>query len=223
MYGQGTVPPQPRPEQPWAAIGLRVFFTVLPVVTLGAFGWASLLRLALLRRQALDWALFVAAAVIGTGGFVFFGFSHDDNDWQANVGVTCILPCMFIIPVYFLIMDIQRTSRAHRMAAAVAAGYPHPNSHPHLYGPGSATGHIPGAAGLPPYGYGAGAATGQIPGLAAVHPLPQQHPAAPQLQHHHLPQPPTAAPGTPPAGPRIHQVRAELDELSDYLRKEEGR
>ena len=28
---------------------------------------------------------------------------------------------------------------------------------------------------------------------------------------------------TPPSGPRIHQVRAELDELSDFLRKEEGR
>jgi hypothetical protein len=54
---------------------------------------------------------------------------------------------------------------------------------------------IPGA---PPYGYGRPG-----PGAPAV-------PADPM-------------PPAPPAAPRLDQVRAELDELSDFLRKEEGR
>jgi hypothetical protein len=45
---------------------------------------------------------------------------------------------------------------------------------------------------------------------------PPQTPQTPQIGQ--LPHPS----GTP-APPRINQVRAELDELSDFLRKEEGR
>ncbi|MBK3648045.1 hypothetical protein JHN46_46610 [Streptomyces sp. MBT33] len=39
-----------------------------------------------------------------------------------------------------------------------------------------------------------------------------------------MPQPPATAPAPPqrPAPARIDQVRAELDELSDYLRKHPG-
>ncbi len=41
------------------------------------------------------------------------------------------------------------------------------------------------------------------------------YPQAPPLQD-------TPPPAAPPAPVRIHQVRAELDELSDYLRKQQG-
>ncbi|MFD0393694.1 hypothetical protein ACFQ3Z_19900 [Streptomyces nogalater] len=34
--------------------------------------------------------------------------------------------------------------------------------------------------------------------------------------------PPVAPPPQPPAPARIEQVRAELDELSDYLRRQDG-
>ncbi|MFE4528252.1 hypothetical protein ACFRMO_27970 [Streptomyces anulatus] len=60
---------------------------------------------------------------------------------------------------------------------------------------------------------------------ATAHPTPlpyQQHPAQ---QHHQQPQPNPYTVQTPPPTPtpapqRLDQVRAELDELSDYLRKE---
>ncbi|MFD5211441.1 hypothetical protein ACFWNF_31440 [Streptomyces anulatus] len=60
---------------------------------------------------------------------------------------------------------------------------------------------------------------------APAHPTPlpyQQHPAQ---QHHQQPQPNPYTVQTPPPTPtpapqRLDQVRAELDELSDYLRKE---
>ncbi|MER5616486.1 hypothetical protein [Streptomyces sp. NPDC002215] len=66
--------------------------------------------------------------------------------------------------------------------------------------------------------------------------LPPQPPAAPQLQPQPQPQLPPQPQPSPrpqpnpapqpqpqPGSQRIDQVRAELDELSDYLRKEEGR
>lgn len=64
------------------------------------------------------------------------------------------------------------------------------------------------------------------PYTAPAHPAPlpyQQHPA--QQQQHQHPQPNPYTVQTPPPTPtpaprRLDQVRAELDELSDYLRKE---
>ncbi|MBK6033595.1 hypothetical protein JHN57_34750, partial [Streptomyces sp. MBT59] len=55
----------------------------------------------------------------------------------------------------------------------------------------------------------------------APHQQPQQH--QPQPQQHQQPNPytaPTTPPTPTPAPRRLDQVRAELDELSDYLRKE---
>ncbi|HEY5835391.1 hypothetical protein [Streptomyces sp.] len=60
---------------------------------------------------------------------------------------------------------------------------------------------------------------GPIPGTAPG-PIPGA-PRIPGTPPYGYGQQPTAP--VPPAGPRIHQVRAELDELSDFLRKEEGR
>lgn len=110
---------------------------------------------------------------------------------------------MCATPVYFLIMDFLWADTAARRARAVPPVPPmQPNPYASGVMPGQVPGRItgaPGVPGRPPYGYG-------------------QQPRPPQA----APPVPSAAP-TPPAGPRIHQVRAELDELSDFLRKEEGR
>jgi hypothetical protein len=73
-------------------------------------------------------------------------------------------------------------------------------------------GHLP--PGPPATGYG--------------HPHPT-YPYAPapaptyQVRPHHTPAAPPSVPVTPPPQPaRIDQVRAELDELSDYLRRHDG-
>ncbi|MFQ6854442.1 hypothetical protein AAIB46_26590 [Streptomyces sp. 35M1] len=64
---------------------------------------------------------------------------------------------------------------------------------------------------------------------APAHPAPplpyqQQHPAQHHQPQQHQPPNPYTAPATPPtpkpAPQRLDQVRAELDELSDYLRQE---
>ncbi|MGC5412434.1 hypothetical protein ACPXCX_53610, partial [Streptomyces sp. DT225] len=106
--------------------------------------------------------------------------------------------------VYYLVADVRFYARL----TGKAAGFPHA-------GPGYAyVTTVP----TPPYGQ---------PQPYPPHPG-QQHPSR---QHPYplpltrCPQPEDARPAPQhPAPPqRIDQVRAELDELSDYLRKEEGR
>ncbi|MFF6793033.1 DUF3824 domain-containing protein [Streptomyces filamentosus] len=84
--------------------------------------------------------------------------------------------------------------RHHRAAA------PGPYLPPHTHAP------------VPAYGY-----PPVNPATAAT--LPSGNPYAAQVPPPH---PYDSAP-TPPPSPRIDQVRAELDELSDLLRKEEGK
>jgi hypothetical protein len=201
MYGPGIAPPQPRPAGRAAVIWLRVLFTALPVLSLGFLAWGSLLRLAVVRRNPLDWALMVIDIVAIIIGYTLVGLAHDNTDsWQSNAGTLTVLVCMFGSPAYFLVMDIRR-KETRPAGYAMPTGYP-PNPYSTGYGP------MPGP--MP-----AGPAHGGIPRSAPVQsqtPMPGRPPVSAQ----------TPGPARPPA-PRINQVRAELDELSDYLRKEEGR
>jgi len=205
MYGPGQAMPPPKRTSPAVVITLRVLFTVLPIVSLSLLGWVSMLRLAWVRKRSLDWTMLAIEASLSVLAFTFFGFSHDDNDTQANVGGTLLMICMFGTALYFLIEDIRRPQQ--RLGWPAAAGYPQPNPY--------TTGAISGGLGPAPYpqqGYPAGQQyTRRTPTPVTGATLP---PAVPPI-------PPTTP--TPQPGPRINQVRAELDELSDYLRKEEGR
>jgi hypothetical protein len=211
MYGPGTAPP-PAPSRA-LVIGLRVLFTVLPLVTLGVAAWGSVLRLALMRRRTLDWALLPVVAVLGIGGFILIGVSDEDSA-QSNVGAAGIFVCMLAVPVYFLVADILWSSSSDANGAVAAGSYGRPlPPHPYAAGTlhGGARGPIPG-----------GPATPSTAGMTGTPGRPQ-YGYGPQTPHtpHPATTPATPAPRATPA--RINQVRAELDELSDYLRKEEGR
>lgn len=199
MYGPGIAPTQPRPAGRGKVIGLRVLFAVLPVVTLGVGAWGAVLRLALLLRRPWDWALVPLAGALGVGGFVLVGVGPDDNSWQTNVGTACLLVCMVATPTYFLITDIRHTRPERRPLGAAIP--PRPYTHPYGYEPGQIPGGPPGPAGPPHAGT----------------PRPGATPFSFSADRRE-----TATP-LPPNGPRMDQVRAELDELSDFLRKEEGR
>jgi hypothetical protein len=193
MYGPGIAPPPPRPAHRGVAIGLRVLFTVLPVLSLGLLAWVSTLRLALVRKGQRDWVMTAVPAGLAVIGMVLIETAKPNQTGKSGLGGVLLLVCMFGTAAYFLVMDIRRQGAPLPVRPA-PAGYPTPN--PYTGGPVISQG--PARPRQPPYGYG--------------HPLPGT-PTTP---------PPTPPPVAAPA-PRIHQVRAELDELSDYLRKEEGR
>ncbi|MEV6163070.1 hypothetical protein AB0L71_14285 [Streptomyces sp. NPDC052052] len=198
MHAPGHPPTPPRrvPGRAWT-VSMRVLFCALSVCSFGLLLWLPLLRLAIVRRRAADWWLTGAAFVLVCVLFLVIG--RDGSDEPTGIDdilIPVLLLVMVAAPTYYLVADIRHHEQLRKQ-------------------------NLPGAYASPPapesgYGY-APPAPMHGPGTA---PTPAPAPVS-------APVPAPAAPPVPPApphrSPRIDQVRAELDELSDYLRKEEGR
>lgn len=211
MHGYGYPPQQPptsRPS-PGTITTLRAIFVVLTVLSCGFLGWVAMLRLAVVTRKARDWWLLAVTLVLTVGLFAFFAALPEEDqmtDAQALVGVGWLIAILVGVITYYLIMETRH----------FAAPGPYDTQRPSV-GPPTTT---------VPYG----PAAHQHPPAQVRNQPPVQPPVHPQPQAHHQPQHPTP-PATPnpyavdtptprPASQRLDQVRAELDELSDYLRKE---
>jgi hypothetical protein len=193
MNGPGTAQPPPRPVGEGAATGLRVLFVALGFLAFGFLNWALLLRLALVRRRALDWVLFVVVGWVLPAVFIGITSDSDKITGPADAtGVSGIIALWFCVPVYFLVMDGHYRRYAQR-AAAVPQFYAAPAPYP--YTP---------------------------PPLPRPQPQPQPQPYGYNPYSEAPTPPPAPTPTPPPAPPRLNQVRAELDELSHLLREQEG-
>ncbi|MFE4665071.1 hypothetical protein ACFRI7_25470 [Streptomyces sp. NPDC056716] len=206
-----------RPPSTGVLVFLRVLFVVISVCSLGFLTASMMLRLALVTRKALDWALFVAVVAIDVLAMVLIGKDPGDEIDTAigYTGLTLLLVTVAAVVVYYLTAEIRHYhDRRLRYgpyppapAPAPAYGYPQPQPQP----PYTAT------------------TVSQMPPVQR----PPHTPAPPSAPHGtpapHAPHtpPPTARPATPTPPPqrpaRIDEVRAELDELSDYLRNQDGR
>lgn len=194
MHGPG-LPPQHGPQSDSGGVmALRVVFVLLPILSCGFLAWGSLLRLALVTRKSRDWALMVASCVLAV---VWMALIQADptpevNGWQSDLGAGGSILMGFAICVYFLVADIKHhEARRSALTSQWYPAQPAPYVHPQPSGPA--------------YGYPPATATTRP---STPTPTPAPTPAPPQVP----PQP------TPP--PRIGQVRAELDELSELLRKQ---
>ncbi|WP_206507463.1 hypothetical protein [Streptomyces chrestomyceticus] len=199
MHGPAPAAPPHRPASRRTVVLLRVVFVALAVLSLGFLAWLTLLRAALVQqRRPLGWWVFGADLVLVFAA-ILLASGQDENSWQSNVAVVALLLQMAGAVVYYLVVDI----RAQRV----------PPEWPQYGAVGTGAGYGATGAG---YGY---------PGPAqAPAPAPAAMPAAPNpyagVQPPHQQPPASPYPAQPQ---RIDRVRAELDELSDYLRKEEGR
>ncbi|WP_426497822.1 hypothetical protein [Streptomyces sp. D54] len=200
MHGYGPMPQQQTTSRPSPATltTVRVILVTVTVLSCGLLGWVAMLRLAIVTRRPRDWALLVVVMVLNAALFAFIMSTPDDPDEMSDASVLLML--LWIVALlagvitYYLYVEIRHYSSLRSLGSA------------------------------PPY-------------TAPVHPMPlpyQQPPAQQQNQHQHQqqnqhqhqhqqPNPYTVQ--TPPPTPtpvpqRLDQVRAELDELSDYLRKE---
>ncbi|MFI7289611.1 hypothetical protein ACIBRY_23620 [Streptomyces anulatus] len=196
MHGYGPTPQQQTTPRPSSATltAVRVILVVVTVLSCGLLGWAAMLRLAIVTRRPRDWVLLVVVMVLNAGLFAFIMATPDDPDDMSDASalfmMVWIVGMLAGVITYYLYAEIR---------------------------------HYNSPVSPPPY-------------TAPTHPAPlpyQQHPAQqqhqrPAQQHqsqhrHQQPNPYTVQtpPPTPtPAPQRLDQVRAELDELSDYLRKE---
>jgi hypothetical protein len=202
--GLGTALPPPRPRDEGAAVTLRVLCVVVGFASFSLLNWALLLRLALVRRRTADWVVFAVVGLVLPIIFFSLAGSSDSEDIAGPVdatGVIGIIVLWLCVPFYFLGMD-GHYRRLAQQAAALPAFYAGPAPAPYPYAPPQA----PPSYEAKPYDYN--------PYRTAA--------APPPITPSPMPSSPTPPPQPPPPPPRLNQVRAELDELSDLLREQEG-
>ncbi|MFF2406488.1 hypothetical protein [Streptomyces sp. NPDC058092] len=217
MYAPGHPPTPPRrvPSRAWI-VSMRVLFVVLPVCSLGLLLWSPLLRLAIVRRRASDWWLTGAGFVFVCALLPILGRDgSDDPSGIDNVLIPLLLVMMVAAPAYYLVGDIRHYEQLTKRSvmggyAPLAPGYGYAATVP-------APAPAPAPAAPLPTPIPAAARVQQPP---AAPPQPYQQPQ-PRPEAHSRPHPRSPHPHTQPQ--RIDQVRAELDELSDYLRGDQLR
>ncbi|MGW1719203.1 hypothetical protein [Streptomyces sp. NPDC002156] len=210
MYGPGAPPPI-RSEN--TVITLRVLFTAAGLLTCGFLSCVPLFRVAMLRGRWFNWTAAWVSLPLSIVCFAVVG-TLKESDTRGNIALATVMILGALSSVYFLVMDIRTVDSQRRQYAG--------------YAPASAP-TVPSGYGYPP------------PPMSpyAAMPTGPQHPPVPAMPHTPIPQPQAPAPQPPvshgpgpgpvppppaqrPAPARIDQVRAELDELSDYLRKHDG-
>ncbi|MFJ5722143.1 hypothetical protein [Streptomyces sp. NPDC093149] len=232
MYAPGHPPTPPRrvPSRAWI-VSVRVLFVVLTVCSFGMLLWSPLLRLAIVRRRTSDWWLTGAGFVFVLVSLMILGRDGSDEPVGIdNVLIPLLLLVMVAAVAYYLVGDIRHHEQLTERDlmggyAPPAPGYAYVTTLP-MRTP--APGPVPTYAPAPTAAYAPAPAPTEAPAPAAT---PTDAPAATPAKAPAPAAAPTDAPAQRPPTPvraphrhqRIDQVRAELDELSDYLRKEEGR
>ncbi|MEU3656370.1 hypothetical protein AB0E67_26900 [Streptomyces sp. NPDC032161] len=251
MYAPGHPPTPPRrvPSRAWI-VSMRVLFIALAVCSLGLLLWTPLLRLAIVRRRKADWWLAGAGFLFVCVLLPILG--RDGSDDPTGIDYV-LIPLLLVVLAaavgYYLVEDIRHYERLRRPAPVIGygdptvPGYGYPLMTPMAVPPAAPAlpaAPVSGAAATPapaPAPFPA-PARHQQPVPTPVHP-PHYQPQPPVAPHPHVASGPAPVPGpaprpshpsqasdpsTPQQQPRrIDQVRAELDELSAYLRKEDGR
>jgi hypothetical protein len=197
MYGHGAAPP---PRSAATVISLRVLFAAAGFLTCGVLACVPLFRVAVLRGRALDWVLAWVSLPLSIACFVVIG-TLPEGDYRTDIALAMILLLGAAAAIHFLVVDIGHHGEQRRFAGYASPHAPTVAQTPYGYPPQA-----------PPY----------VPTSTPVPQPPGPHTPAPHDT------PPVAGPIQPPPSPqrpapaRIDQVRAELDELSDYLRRHEG-
>ncbi len=199
MYGPGAPPPIRRES---TVITLRVLFAAAGLLTCGFLACVPLFRVAMLRGRWFNWAAAWVSLPLAIVCFAVVG-TVEESDAKGDIALAIVMILGALASVYFLVMDIRSVDSQRRQYAGYAPAQPPA---------------VPSGYGYPPPPY-AHTQTGMRP--PAPHtPIPQPQAPAPQPPVPHGPVPPP--PPQRPAPARIDQVRAELDELSDYLRKHDS-
>ncbi|MEU1053329.1 hypothetical protein ABZ397_12335 [Streptomyces sp. NPDC005876] len=223
MYGNSVVPPS---RSAATVITLRVLFAVAGFLTCGLLACVPLFRIAVLRGRWYDWTAAWVSLPVSITCLAVVG-SLPETDYRSDIALAACLLLGAAATAHFLVVDI----RTHAAPRTPFPGYPPPPVPPAgaYYGQAHT---VPPGAPAGPY------APTPIPGPphpTTPHPgIPDPRTATPHMPHpsptpqtHRTPHTPVPhTPHTPapqrPAPARIDQVRAELDELSDYLRRQEG-
>ncbi|MDG9724796.1 MULTISPECIES: hypothetical protein [unclassified Streptomyces] len=231
MYGNSAAGPPPS-RGAATVITLRVLFAAAGFLTCGLLACVPLFRIAVLRGRGLDWTVAWLSLPVSIGCLAVVG-ELPESDRRTDLAMIALLLIGAAASAYFLVVDI----RLHAVPRQFA-GYAPPRQAPAAYyGQSHPAGpYAPTVVSQPPL---APAPRSAHPGFPApqspVHQTPVHQTPVHQMPTSQGPTPQPPVPQTPvPRGPastpppghptpaRIDQVRAELDELSDYLRAHDG-
>ncbi|MEU1484296.1 hypothetical protein [Streptomyces sp. NPDC005752] len=212
MHGYGYPPEQQRPtRRPSSStlVTLRVVFVALTLLSCGFLAWAAMLRLAIVTRKQRDWWLFGLVLALNAGLVAYLGSLPPEDEVMTDGQAIIMLSWMLVVFVgtvtYYLYTEIRHFGPYGVVQGSSYAGPyagPYAGQHP---------------AAFPSPGYASSRTEPPAPGSYGYPPAPQRSPAdTPPPSSAPTP----AVPAAPAAPQRLDQVRAELDELSDYLRKE---
>uniref|UniRef100_A0AAU3I0R2 Integral membrane protein n=1 Tax=Streptomyces sp. NBC_01393 TaxID=2903851 RepID=A0AAU3I0R2_9ACTN len=191
MYGHDGAPPT---RSAGTVITLRVLFAAAGLLSCGLLACVPLFRVAIQRGRWFDWTAAWVSLPVSIGALMIVG-TVPESDSRGDVALTVALILGAGSVAYYLASDIRFHNAGRR-----PIGYApiHPRTAPGPYG------HPQPAPPALPY-----------PGLHV--PQVQPQPPVPQAYPPNTPMPQPPPQRATPA--RIDQVRAELDELSDYLRR----
>ncbi|MEU6843784.1 hypothetical protein ABZ930_18090 [Streptomyces sp. NPDC046716] len=226
MHGHGYAPP-PRPPSSGGQAGLRVLFVAIAVLSCGFLAFVPALRLAVTTRRKTDWSVFAGVAAVQFicwVGVISDPGADEFTTWWGNAAMGLMFVNLIVSVSYYLVCDI-RFVRTHPLPMGPAPygmqpppvyGYPQPQPQPQPQHQPHQPQHQPHQPHQPqPQQYSQPPAAPPMHGMTTqtggATPTPMPNPA---------PAPQPNGQGQPPQ--RIDQVRAELDELSDYLRKQDG-
>lgn len=253
MYAPGHLPTPPRrvPSRAWI-VSMRVLFIVLAVCSFGLLLWTPLLRLAIVRRRRTDWWLTGAGFLFVCVLLPILGRDGDEDPAGIDYVLISLLLAVLAAAVgYYVVEDVRHYEQLTRPRPVI--GYGDPTVPGYGYPPMRSMGVPPTASVPPTAPAPGAAVTpvpfpAPAPAPTPPQPYQPQSPAAPRspvVPHPHSASAAAPAPAPHPSRPphpsrtsepsrpprpappqqsqRIDQVRAELDELSAYLRKEEER
>ncbi|RKN08685.1 hypothetical protein D7319_14940 [Streptomyces radicis] len=172
---------------------MRALFALFPVLSLGLLAWVPALRVVVIRRRAVDWAVLALMVSLTVSEVVLISTVPTDDEGPRSA----------LVGLYLVAFLIGATIHAAMLDDTPPAPGPYPAPRPTGYGAPHGYGYPPPAASVP------------VPASVPVHPAP----AAPAPA---VPAPAAPAPPSP-TSPRMRQVASELDELGELLRKQEGR
>jgi hypothetical protein len=195
-------------------VTIRVVLIICSVFSCALLSCAPLLRVAYLRRGWYHWTAAGVSVPLTIGLFAVVGTQPEDSD-ATNISLSVLLALGVAVAVYYLALDIRHYERQRAWFV--------------LYGERAGSGPLPYPYGVPPQPGSGYPPPAGAPGGPVVHRAPTP-PPFPTRAPGRIPPPPAQAPvplpddstrPVPSDHPRIDQVRAELDELSDLLRKEQ--
>ncbi|MFI2368578.1 hypothetical protein [Streptomyces sp. NPDC018833] len=239
MHGHGFAPPQPRRPSTALLVVVRLVFVALALLSFGLLAWGTMLRIAIMRGRRSDWLLFWLSLAVAVTCLVVIGEFSSESETPAavappeSVDYVCLLAMLGLalgVPTHYLVADIR-----HYQEPRTAAAWPPPLPTGSPYGPAAAAAGLYGMPRHQPAGYGyppaqppahvpADRPPTQVPAVQPSIHVPADQPPVPPIPAPPIPAPaPSTPPSSAPATGRIDQVRAELDELSDLLRKKEDK